>query len=262
MNTLTVAVFAMLAVACSAIPSGIWGLGAINPHALSPIGPSGIVTGAGASGPSGVVTGAGAVGPSGIVNGHGAVGPTGPNGHGIALAANPVLGLAASPILGLAASPILGLGAHGLGAHGLGLAHGIHGCYKLGVAGVKRSLSVFAMLAVACSAILWNLGAWEPLTPRFESHWTIRHCNRCWCLWAIWSRPEGAGAVGLSGIVNGHGAVVPLVPADMESRLAANPILGTCSFSSIGTWCSRTWCSWTWTRSEFQPPFMASMGGK
>lgn len=56
---------------------------AINPWALSPVGPSGVVTGAGASGPSGVVTGAGAVGPSGIVNGRGAIGPTGPNGHGV-----------------------------------------------------------------------------------------------------------------------------------------------------------------------------------
>ncbi|KAJ8968185.1 hypothetical protein NQ317_004156 [Molorchus minor] len=118
----------MLAVACSAIPSGIWGLGAINPHALSPIGPSGIVTGAGASGPSGVVTGAGAVGPSGIVNGHGAVGPTGPNGHGIALAASPILGLGGHG-LGLAHGlGVHGLGlAQGLGVHGLGLAHGVHG---------------------------------------------------------------------------------------------------------------------------------------
>lgn len=55
----------------------------INPWALSPVGPSGVVTGAGAAGPSGVVNGAGASGPSGIVTGRGAVGPTGSNGNGV-----------------------------------------------------------------------------------------------------------------------------------------------------------------------------------
>lgn len=55
----------------------------VNAWALSPVGPSGVVTGAGAAGPSGIVNGAGAVGPSGIVNGRGAIGPTGPNGQGV-----------------------------------------------------------------------------------------------------------------------------------------------------------------------------------
>lgn len=90
------------------------GYGAINHAALSPIGPSGVVTGHGAAGPSGVVTGAGAVGPSGIVNGHGAVGPTGPNGHGIAIAAPAVW-----------AAPAVG---YGLGHAAWGLEHG-HGAW-------------------------------------------------------------------------------------------------------------------------------------
>lgn len=52
---------------------------AVNHAALSPIGPSGVVTGHGAVGPSGVVTGTVAIGPSGIVNGRGGIGPTLPN---------------------------------------------------------------------------------------------------------------------------------------------------------------------------------------
>ncbi|XP_018563407.1 embryogenic cell protein 40-like [Anoplophora glabripennis] len=79
MNALVAATFAFLAVSASAAPSGhglVWG--GINPHALSPVGPSGVVTGHGASGPSGVVTGAGAAGPSGIVTG--ALSPVGPSG--------------------------------------------------------------------------------------------------------------------------------------------------------------------------------------
>ncbi|XP_072395703.1 uncharacterized protein [Diabrotica undecimpunctata] len=87
--------------------ASILGLGlGINPLALSPIGPSGIVTGAGAAGPSGVVTGAGAAGPAGIVTGAGAVGPTGPNGIGIL--GVPGLGLGLGHGLGLR----LGLGLH------------------------------------------------------------------------------------------------------------------------------------------------------
>ncbi|KAJ8948451.1 hypothetical protein NQ318_007974 [Aromia moschata] len=137
-----IAVFVTVAVA-SAAPSGhLLDAHIVNPHALSPIGPSGIVTGHGASGPSGVVTGAGAVGPSGIVTGHGPVGPTGPAGHGTLLAA-PALALAAHGLplaapalahgnLGLAAPSLayghLGLAGHGLAlGHGLGLAHGVHG---------------------------------------------------------------------------------------------------------------------------------------
>ncbi|KAJ8948455.1 hypothetical protein NQ318_007978 [Aromia moschata] len=119
-NLQIIAVFATLAIA-SASPSGLLLGGHINPHALSPIGPSGIVTGHGASGPSGVVTGAGAAGPSGIVTGHGPIGPTGPAGHGHLLAA-PVLAHAAPLAL---AAPAWG---HGLAlGHGLGLAHGVHG---------------------------------------------------------------------------------------------------------------------------------------
>lgn len=95
-----------MAVVATASASSL-GLGLINPLALSPIGPSGIVTGAGAAGPSGVVTGAGAVGPAGVVTGLGAVGPTGPNGLGLGLG------------LGLGA-PALGLGAWGNGALGHG----------------------------------------------------------------------------------------------------------------------------------------------
>ncbi|XP_028131778.1 collagen alpha-2(I) chain-like [Diabrotica virgifera virgifera] len=121
MNSLVILAFACMAATASASVVGLgwgaglgglgWGHGAgiINPHALSPIGPSGIVTGAGAAGPSGVVTGAGAVGPSGVVNGHGAVGPTGPNG------------------VGVWGAPALALGHAGLGVggwgHGWGAGH-------------------------------------------------------------------------------------------------------------------------------------------
>lgn len=86
---------------------------AVNHAALSPHGPSGVVTGAGAAGPSGVVTGAGAIGPSGVVNGHGAVGPTGPNGHGVAIAAPALL---AAPAWGHAGAGY-GLGHGGWGHH-------------------------------------------------------------------------------------------------------------------------------------------------
>ncbi|XP_018563619.1 spidroin-2-like [Anoplophora glabripennis] len=129
MNALIAATFAILAVSASAAPSGhglIWG--GINPHALSPIGPSGIVTGHGASGPSGVVTGAGAAGPSGIVTGAGPIGPTGPAGHGI-VAAAPLIAAApvvhAAPWAAAASLGAIGHGAWGLGGHGLGL--GAHG---------------------------------------------------------------------------------------------------------------------------------------
>ncbi|KAG5861544.1 hypothetical protein JTB14_034249 [Gonioctena quinquepunctata] len=71
MNSLiTFAFLALIAsTAASGIGLGLGAVGLINPLALSPVGPSGIVTGAGAAGPSGVVTGAGAAGPAGIVTG-------------------------------------------------------------------------------------------------------------------------------------------------------------------------------------------------
>ncbi|XP_018563651.1 collagen alpha-1(I) chain-like [Anoplophora glabripennis] len=134
MNALIAATFAILAVSASAAPSGhglIWG--GVNPHALSPVGPSGIVTGYGASGPSGTVTGAGAAGPSGIVTGAGPIGPTGPAGHGLVAAhAAPLAAswgaapwgaapwAAAAPLTGLGHGAWGGLGGHGLalGGHG------------------------------------------------------------------------------------------------------------------------------------------------
>ncbi|KAJ8948448.1 hypothetical protein NQ318_007971 [Aromia moschata] len=102
----------------------------VNPHALSPIGPSGIVTGHGASGPSGVVTGAGAIGPSGIVTGKGPIGPTGPaTGHDSGLGHGAAI-VVAAPAVGLGHG--LGLGGHGLGYGGHGLAALGHGGWGLG----------------------------------------------------------------------------------------------------------------------------------
>ncbi|KAJ8948454.1 hypothetical protein NQ318_007977 [Aromia moschata] len=137
-----IAVFTTLAVS-NALPSGHPLSAPINPFALSPIGPSGIVSGQGARGPSGIVTGTAAVGPSGIVTGLGPIGPTGPAGHGVVLGA-PALPHAASgfplavPALGPVApglgpvAPILAQGPLGLVPPklalglGLGLGHGIH----------------------------------------------------------------------------------------------------------------------------------------
>ncbi|KAJ8935095.1 hypothetical protein NQ314_012991 [Rhamnusium bicolor] len=120
-----IAAFAILAAAATTSAS-VHGLyGAVHPYALSPIGPSGIVTGAGAHGPSGTVTGAGAVGPSGIVTGAGPIGPTGPAGHGHGLVAAPL----ALSAVGLGGHGLLGLGGHGLALGGHGLALGAHGLY-------------------------------------------------------------------------------------------------------------------------------------
>ncbi|KAJ8948445.1 hypothetical protein NQ318_007968 [Aromia moschata] len=139
MNALILVAFAALTATVTAFPHGydVHGYhgalhGAahiVNPHALSPVGPSGIVTGYGASGPSGVVTGAGAIGPSGIVTGKGPIGPTGPatghGGHAAIVVAAPVV---AAPVAVAHAGLGLGHGAWGVAGHGAwgGYGHG-HG---------------------------------------------------------------------------------------------------------------------------------------
>ncbi|XP_057653940.1 collagen alpha-2(I) chain-like isoform X1 [Diorhabda carinulata] len=133
--------FALLAFAvsahASAIGLGYGGVGLINPLALSPIGPSGIVTGAGAAGPSGVVTGAGAAGPAGIVTGTGAVGPTGPNG------------------IGYLGAPALGLGLAGPGPSGI-----VTGVGAAGPSGVVTGAG-----AAGPAGIVTGVGAVGPTGP-------------------------------------------------------------------------------------------------
>ncbi|KAF2886139.1 hypothetical protein ILUMI_20034 [Ignelater luminosus] len=163
MNTLTVAIFACLAVYASAKPSGLWGHG--HGH-LPVVGASGIVSSGGAAGPAGVVNGHGAVGPSGIANAVGHAGVWGAGvwgghddgqwhgegllasqdwaGHGVHHGAIVAPGAA---VIAPAAAAVVG---HGLGlglGHGLGLGLG-HGAVVAGPAGAVISHGVHGAIGI------------------------------------------------------------------------------------------------------------------